>query len=107
MLAGAHVADGSGLLAVAGQPCGRQLIERHAFRAAVGHAALAKAGVRADLAAVALRRAAGELERRKLAGWHAYLAGEVRHGIGSVMLEDFAQARGVAKVGFDEREILF
>ena len=34
MLAGAHVADGPRLLAVAGQPCGRQLIERHAFRAA-------------------------------------------------------------------------
>ena len=30
---------------------------------------------------MALRRAAGELERRKLAGWHAYLAGEVRHGV--------------------------
>ena len=30
---------------------------------------------------MALRRAAGELERRKLAGWHTYLAGEVRHGV--------------------------
>jgi hypothetical protein len=50
-------------------------------RLSVGHAAVPKAGVRANLAAVALRREAGELEGRKLAGWHASSAGEVRHGV--------------------------
>src|SRR5467141_2308638 len=34
MLTGAHVADGTRLLAVARQPRGRQLVERHALRAA-------------------------------------------------------------------------
>ena len=30
---------------------------------------------------MALRRAAGELERRKLGGWYTYLASEVRHSV--------------------------
>jgi hypothetical protein len=47
----------------------------------LSHAALPKAGVRAELAAVALRRAAGELERRELPEEPGSARGEHWNGI--------------------------
>ena len=62
MLPGAHVADRTGLLAVAGQPCGGQGVERHPL-AAAGQERLADAGPaehpleRADVQVLARMRA--------------------------------------------------
>ena len=67
-------------------------------------AALPEAGVGTDLGAVALRRAAGEVIRRQLAGGNADLAGEVRDGVVGQILRPRREAPAPDHVLQQDRE---